>query len=98
MAVVQTMIHQTKDRANHLDNFAKLDCEFNLKSKNIVIVTDKEFKGSDLIRNAKTVYCWNHVWKAVQRKAAQLFKMEAYHLKNLFQSVTYLMESDTIQD
>jgi hypothetical protein len=96
MAVVQTMIHQTKDRSNHLDNFAKLDIEFNLKSKDIVIVTDKEFKGSDLIQNAKTVYCWNHVRKAVQRKAAQLFKMEVYHQKLLFQSVTYLMESDTI--
>ena len=97
MALLQTMVHQTKDKLNHKDNFLQLDHEFDLKSKNIIIVTDKEFKGDELIQNAKTVLCWNHIRKAVERKATQLFKMEQYAKTSLWKSVTYLMEADSVE-
>ena len=97
MALLQTMVHQTKDKLNHKDNFLQLDHQFGLQSKNIVIVTDKEFKGEELIPNAKTVLCWNHIRKAVERKATQLFKMEEHAKRKLWKSVTYLMEADSVE-
>ena len=98
MGLIQTMIHQTKYKVNHLDNLSKMDHEFDLRSRNLIIVTDKEFKRHELVPNVKAVLCWNHIRKAVERKATtQLFKIETVANLLLWKSVTYLMEANSVE-
>ena len=96
MGLLQTMIHQNKDMANHLDNWAKADQKLNLKDKKICIITDREFKGHDLIPNAKTILCWNHLRQSVKRKAIQWFKMEKEQKHLLMDSLLYLLQADSV--